>query len=199
MKKAPYRWIPVLTAAAMCFVISACSVESETGESAPDQAALEYGTDGDVEPTEGAGESGTAETGGEHDEAEEGQEAGEHARSERDGEHSGGEHDEGGEEEGKESGVYVGAGETWDAVRNGARLVLKFYPERGVFFGTVENTTEATLCAVRIEVHLDNGTELGPTERTDVESGQTVEVALGSSDEAFESWTAHPELSPCGG
>jgi hypothetical protein len=208
MMNSLYRWIPIFTVTAMCLVTAACSADSDTDETASDQAASEYGTDGAVEPTEGPGEDemaeggdepATAETGGEHDEAGEGREAGEHAGSESGGEHGGGEHDEGGAGEGEESGVYVGVTKTWDSEQNGARLVLKFYPDRGVFFGTVENTTGGMLCAVRGEVHLDSGTELGPTERMDVEPGQTVEVALSTGGKAFESWTAHSEMSACGG
>ena len=60
----------------------------------------------------------------------------------------------------------------------GARLVLTFNASRNAFVGTVENTTEQTPCAVRVEVHLDGGTELGPTARTDVPSGGTIEVEL---------------------
>lgn len=106
-----------------------------------------------------------------------------------------GEHDEGGE--GEESGVYIGAGDTWDVTRRGARLVLAFDPESGAFKGRVLNTTESTLCAVRVEVHLSTGTELGPTSRTDVPAGQTISVALSTGGEEFDSWTAHPEVSSC--
>jgi hypothetical protein len=62
----------------------------------------------------------------------------------------------------------------------------------------VENTTENRLCAIRVEVHLDSGTELGPTARVDLPAGQTTDVNLPTEGEAFESYTAHPEMSPCG-
>jgi hypothetical protein len=128
-----------------------------------------------------------------------GEAAGEHARSEGQGEHGeggeGGEHDRGGE--GEESGEYIGADDTWDKTRGGARLTLRFDPASNAFVGTVENTAEATLCAVRVEVHLSSGTELGPTERTDLRAGEQTAVELATEGEAFESWTAHPEVSPC--
>jgi hypothetical protein len=68
----------------------------------------------------------------------------------------GGEHGEGGEGEkhdegegdGEESGAYIERGATRDAIRRGARLVLSFDPASNAFVGTVENTTEATMCAV---------------------------------------------------
>ncbi len=115
------------------------------------------------------------------------------------GEHSeGAEHDESAEGgESAESGVYIGRGNTWDVTRRGARLVLTFDPSSDAFQGTVENTTESTLCAVRVEVHLSTGTELGPTSRTDVPAGQTIKVELSTDGEVFDSWTAHPEMSGC--
>jgi hypothetical protein len=67
------------------------------------------------------------------------------------------------------------------------------------FVGTVQNTTNETLCAVRVEVHLAGGTELGPTDRTDVHAGQSIDVRLATAGEAFDTWTAHPELSTCSG
>ena len=110
----------------------------------------------------------------------------------------GSEHAEGGDsEEGEESGVYIGRGDTWDVTRRGAKLVLTFDPASGAFEGTVRNTTESTLCAVRVEVHLSSGTELGPTPRTDVPAGQTIGIKLSTDGEEFESWTAHPEVSGC--
>ena len=93
----------------------------------------------------------------------------------------------------------IGIEDTWDVTRRGAKLVLAFDPASNAFVGTVENTTDQTLCAVRVEVHLSTGTELGPTERTDLPSGETTVVKLPTSGEAFETWTAHPETSACGG
>ncbi len=172
------------------FGLTACGGQPETEAGGGEAPALEQdGSDDAMPEGEGEeGEHGESREGGEHDEGGEG-----------------GEHDEGGEHgeegqggEGEESGVYLGRDETWDATRRGARLILSFDPARGVFAGTVENTTEATLCAVRVEVHLAGGPELGPTERTDVEAGQSVAVELSAEGESFESWTAHPEMSACG-
>ncbi|MFB3113283.1 MAG: hypothetical protein ACE10G_14725, partial [Gemmatimonadales bacterium] len=101
--------------------------------------------------------------------------------------------------EGEESGEQIGPEDTWDATRNGARLVLSFDPASSAFVGTVENTSRQTLCAVRVEVHLSTGTELGPTERTDLPSGETTVVELPTAGEVFDTWTAHPEVSPCTG
>ncbi|WP_419942472.1 MBL fold metallo-hydrolase [Candidatus Palauibacter sp.] len=151
----------------------------------------------------GVGEDGEGEhgEGGEEREGEHG--AGREGRGEHEGEgrEGGGEHGgEGGHgegEEGEESGEYLGRAETWDATRRGARLVLSYDPAREAFAGTVENTTGETLCAVRVEVHLSTGTELGPTERTDLAPGGSTAVEMAAGGEAFERWTAHPEMSAC--
>jgi hypothetical protein len=109
------------------------------------------------------------------------------------------EHGDGAGEEGEEGGTVIRIDETWDALRRGARLVLRFVPATGAFVGTVENTTQLTMCAVRVEVHLSEGIELGPTERADLPPGETVDVQLFAFGEVFEAWTAHPEMSNCEG
>jgi hypothetical protein len=83
--------------------------------------------------------------------------------------------------------------------RRGARLVLTFDAATNAFKGTVENTTESAICSVRVEVHLSTGTELGPTPRTDLDAGESTEVALLTGGETFDTWTAHPEVSACSG
>lgn len=149
----------------------------------------------------GVGESGE-EGEGAHGEGREGRgehdgEGGEHG-GEGGSEHGGEDgHDEGGE--GEESGEYLERDQTWDATRRGARLILTFDPSMNAFAGTVENTTGETLCAVRVEVHLSTGTELGPTRRTDLPPGASTAVELETAGEAFERWTAHPEMSRCAG
>lgn len=133
---------------------------------------------------------------GEEGEGEHGEGRGEH--EDENGEHGGeGGHEEG--DEGEESGVYIGRAESWDETRRGARLVLSFDPGDNAFAGTVENTTDETLCAVRVEVHLSTGTELGPTPRTDLAPSTSTTVELATAGAAFERWTAHPEMSPCAG
>ncbi len=129
-----------------------------------------------------------------------GSESGEHREGSESGEHRGGsesgEHDEGSEsgEDGEESGTQFGLTETFDEVRSGARLVLSYDAPANAFKGTVENTTENTLRRVRVEVHLSNGTELGPTTPVDLASGQVVDITLPASSQPFTSWSAHPEV-----
>ncbi len=196
MKKSAHRCLAIFAVMAVPFWATACTDESHSqGEGVGDLSAASEAA-GEHARSEGAGEH--AEGAGEHARSEGG---GEHARSEGGGEHSeGGEHGEHGSEgEGEESGVQIGREDTWDATRNGARLVLSFDPTSNAFVGTVENTTRQTLCAVRVEVHLSTGTELGPTERTVLPAGGTTEVELPTAGEAFSTWTAHPEISPCRG
>ena len=58
----------------------------------------------------------------------------------------------------------------------------------------VENTTETTLTRVRVEVHLSNGIELGPTTPVNLAPGQISDINLPASSQPFTSWSAHPEV-----
>ena len=119
--------------------------------------------------------------------------------SESQGEH-GGEGSEGGGEHGggatsgEEGGNALALDETFDMVRAGARLIMSYDAASNSFIGTVENTTNATLTRVRIEVHLSNGVELGPTTPTDLAPGATMNVALPATDQPFDGWTPHAEV-----
>ncbi len=101
---------------------------------------------------------------------------------------------ESGDAEGEESGTQYQIDETYDEVRNGARLVLKYNDKTQDFTGHVENTTKTKLSKVRVEVHLSNGTELGPTKPQDLAPSESVEVTLSAADQKFETWGAHPEV-----
>ena len=120
---------------------------------------------------------------------------GEHGR---DGGERGGEHDRDGDrhhgEEGEESGTELALDASYDAVRNGVRLILAYDAQSASFHGTVKNTTSKTLKRVRVEVHLSNGKELGPTTPTDLDPGEERSVKLTATDKDFDRWTAHPEV-----
>ena len=88
--------------------------------------------------------------------------------------------------------------ETYDAVRSGVRLILKYDAPSNSFKGTVENTTNGVLGRVRIEVHLSNGTELGPTTPTDMAPGEVATVNLPATQASFTGWTAHAEVGAGG-
>ena len=101
-------------------------------------------------------------------------------------------HAEGGGE-GEESGQEFTKDQTYDHVRNGVRLELVYDTTTNAFVGTVENTTNQTVSRVRVEVHLSNGIELGPTTPTDLVPGQKVNVELSAVGQDFNKWSAHPE------
>jgi len=107
-----------------------------------------------------------------------------------------GEHGEGGEgsEHGEESGTELALNETYDEVRNGVRLLLAYDAQSNSFNGTVENTTDDTLKQVRVEVHLSNGIELGPTTPADLAPGEKRDITLPATNEAFDGWTTHAEV-----
>ena len=207
MPQSTSRFGPIVVGMILVVGLTACSGEPPANAERTGESALASEGADEQARSEGGGEQMESESAGEHARSE-GEGEGEHARSEGDGEHArsegrgehgdegeGGEHDS----EGEESGEYIGREDSWDATRNGARLALSFDSESNAFVGTVENTTERTLCAVRVEVHLSTGTELGPTERTDLPAGETTSVKLPTSGEVFETWTAHPEISSCAG
>jgi hypothetical protein len=143
----------------------------------------------------GSSESESAEA-GTHE-----QEQGEHEGESEQGEHEGegrGEHAGEGqgehEGEGEESGPRISKDGTHDEVRKGARLILSFDNESSSFIGTVENVAEKTLSRVRVEVHLSNGTELGPTKPIDLAPGKKVDVKLSAKGQSFNWWKAHAEV-----
>ena len=94
----------------------------------------------------------------------------------------------------EESGTELALDETYDKVRNGARLILNYDAESNSFKGTVENTTDETLKQVRVEVHLSNGKELGPTPSADLAPGAKRDVQLTATSTDFDGWSAHPEV-----
>ena len=107
-----------------------------------------------------------------------------------------GEHGFGGEEGRGASALALD--ETLDTVRRGARLVLNYDAPSNSFKGTVENTTNGVLDRVRIEVHLSNGTELGPTTSTDMAPGEVIAINLPATPASFTGWTAHAEVGAGG-
>ena len=150
-------------------------------------AALLVGCTGGNEGSEGpesggqeVSQQGGGESGGEHGTAGEGAEGG--------GEGTGG-----GSEEGSGAN-QLAPDQTFDTVRSGARLIMSYDPASNAFTGTVENTTSSVLTQVRIEVHLSNGTELGPTTPIDLTPGEVLPVNLASTAASFTGWTPHAEV-----
>ena len=88
--------------------------------------------------------------------------------------------------------------ETFDSVRRGTRSILSYDTASNSFKGTVENTTNGVLDRVRIEVHLSNGAELGPTTPMDMAPGEVVAINLRATQASFTGWTAHAEVGTGG-
>ena len=150
-------------------VLISCSADSE-GPEGQDSVGIEMSNTGE----------GTEGSGGEHGPGGEG-------GSEGAGEGSGA----GGEEA---SAANLALDETFDQVRAGARLILSYDASTNSFRGTVENTTDNVLTRVRIEVHLSNGTELGPTVPVDMAPGEVLAVNLAATPEPFTGWIPHAEV-----
>jgi hypothetical protein len=100
---------------------------------------------------------------------------------------------EGSEEGDEEGGTRIKKNAKCDMTRNGARLILAYNPASQSFRGTVQNVTRKTLKDVRVEIHLSNSVELGPTERTDLKPGQKIRVELSAASQRFSWWVTHPE------
>jgi len=95
---------------------------------------------------------------------------------------------------GEENTTQYGLNDTFDQVRAGSRLIMNYDPAANAFIGTVENTTNTTLQNVRIEIHLSNGVELGPTTPIDLAPGEIVNVRLDATTQPFDTWVAHAEV-----
>jgi len=92
-----------------------------------------------------------------------------------------------------EAGMQLGVSETYNAVSNGLRMVLAYDSTDGLFVGTAENVTEAVIPSVRVEVHLSDGTELGPAELGDLRPGEAGSVFLSAEGRSFTWWNAQAE------
>ncbi|MFQ5629143.1 MAG: hypothetical protein ACE5I1_10320 [bacterium] len=97
--------------------------------------------------------------------------------------------------EGEEPGVRLAIDERYNDMRNGVRLILAFDEAFSSFTGTLENTAHETKPSVRVEVHLSDGAELGPTPPVDLAPGEKLQVTLPAAGHVFEWWKAHAETS----
>ena len=156
-----------------------------------DNTGPEDGRDADrATVSQSISEGGGSESGGEHSRGREGSESG--GEGAEGGGESGGESGGAGSEEG--SANMLAPDETFDAVRSGARLIMSYDAASNSFKGTVENTTNGVLDRVRIEVHLSNGTELGPTTPQALAPGEAAPITLPSTQASFTGWVAHAEV-----
>ena len=93
-----------------------------------------------------------------------------------------------------ESGTQYAPSDTARETRNGVELILDYDSARQVFTGTVRNTTTATVTQVRVEIHLSNGVELGPTPRTNLAAQETQSIELDARGQTFTWFSVHVEI-----
>ena len=156
-----------------------------------DNTGPEDGRDADrATVSQSISEGGGSESGGEHSGGRESSESG--GEGAEGGGESSGESGGAGSEEG--SANMLAPDETFDAVRSGARLIMSYDAPSNSFKGTVENTTNSVLDQVRVEVHLSNGTELGPTTPQALAPGEAAPITLPSTQASFTGWVAHAEV-----
>ena len=109
-----------------------------------------------------------------------------------------GSHSESGGTEPGESGTQYRLTDTARESRSGVDLVMQYNAGQQRFTGTVTNTTSAAVSNVRVEIHLSNGVELGPTPRVTLSAGQAHSVELDASSQSFTTWSVHVELGSGG-
>ena len=149
------------------------------------------------------GEGTSAERGGEHGGGEDSEGRGEHGGgedSEGRGEHGGGEDSEGRGEHGEETSPSIPIDQVASGNFNLLDYTIGYDPATKAFRGVVENRTDQTVCAVRVEAHVaTNGrvVEFGPTPGVDLAAGETLDVVLPADPISPDAYAVHPESSPC--
>ncbi len=98
------------------------------------------------------------------------------------------------EGEGEEDRTMLGIVESYNVEKNGVNLVLSYDANTSKFMGTVKNISNDIIKNVRVEIHLSNGKELGPTKAVDMAANESYTIELDASGEKFETWNAHAEV-----
>ena len=93
-----------------------------------------------------------------------------------------------------ESGTQYRKSQIASETREGVVLVIAYDSASDAFIGTVHNSNDRTVQHVRVEVHLPNGVELGPTPRVNLAAGETRTVQLRAMSESFTGFSVHVEL-----
>lgn len=119
-----------------------------------------------------------------------------HESEERHGSEARGEHarDVGERGEGEEDGTSLSLTQKYDKTKNGIRLILSYDKDKNAFVGTVQNVTRKKIDRVRIEVHLSNGKELGPTRPINLGADTKRKVELRATSTDFDGWSTHAEV-----
>lgn len=96
-------------------------------------------------------------------------------------------------EEGEENGKKLLKVESFNEVRKGVKLDLKFDKAAEKFIGIMKNVSNRKIKKARVEVHLSNGVELGPTTPVNLKPGEESKVELSAKGQKFEWWSTHAE------
>lgn len=125
-------------------------------------------------------------------------ESNEHDKKNKDGSTkvSRGEHsrDKGEGGEGEEDGTQLSLDSTYDVTKKGVRLILKYDKEINSFVGSMENISNKTVKKARVEVHLSNGIELGPTTPINLAPKAKQDLIIKATEKSFEGWSTHAEI-----
>ena len=114
------------------------------------------------------------------------------------GGHEGG--SEGGEGGGENEGPDLSIGQPSVANISGLDLNIVYDPTMKAFTGVVTNNTSEPICGARLEIHVNCGSstlELGPTVDADWAPGQARNVLLGFDTMPSDTYSLHPEVTPC--
>lgn len=93
-----------------------------------------------------------------------------------------------------ESGTQYRNSQIASETREGVVLVIAYHSASDAFIGTVHNSNDRTVQQVRVEVHLSNGVELGPTPRFNLAAGETRTVQLSAMSQSFTGFSVHVEF-----
>ena len=134
-------------------------------------------------------------------------ESGSESGSEGPGHESGGEgagHEggggEGGGEGGEETSPSTPISQPVSGTFNNLDYRVAYDRATNSFQATVTNNTSQTVCASRLEIHMGaqgQVIELGPTIGVDLRPGESIDVVLSADPVVPDTYSIHPESSPC--
>ena len=93
-----------------------------------------------------------------------------------------------------EGGTQWDITETATDTRSGVDLEISYDSSTEKFEGTLNNTSNGTVDGVRVEIHLSNGVELGPTPKIDLMAANSSAVTLDASGQTFTWYSVHIEV-----
>lgn len=97
--------------------------------------------------------------------------------------------------ESEEDGTMYNLAHSYDMTKHGVNLILKYDDASNSFKGKVTNVSSKTADRVRVEVHLSNGTELGPTTPVNLKPNEShIIIIIDATKKSFEKWSTHAEV-----